>query len=336
MKQLLAITASTIVVASVASAQNFSYTASYSGPGPSNVLVDTFSNGSVVNNNAGQPVNFTSTSYDVNAPKAGQTNQTITAGDLQEGVQASSSAFTEEQALFTSRANAVVLGNTGDYIDFIMEFTDTANVIGPGNNADHNELTIGLFDSGGTAPLTANLATLTSETGGSQNWKGYYSAIFQANGNQNSGLFYRGIQNTGTGDQSLTITKTLINGGYFGSTYALINGSQSSSINMTNASQYTEDFRVTMSAPGVLTISNEVFSGIGTTGMCDYAFGGYTNASDFTFDGLAFSITDKGSFGPTQDISLIDITTNVPEPSTWLLIISGFGVVLAMVSRRRQ
>jgi hypothetical protein len=105
---------------------------------------------------------------------------------------------------------------------------------------------------------------------------------------------------------------------------------------MTNGVQYTEDSRITLASPGVLSVSNEVFTGLGTGGVLDYQFGGYTNATDMSFDGLAFLVGNKNTVVMTQDVSEIEITTNIPEPSTWMLIAASLPVLLAVVSRRRR
>ena len=92
-----------------------------------------------------------------------------------------------------------------------------------------------------------------------------------------------------------------------------------------------------MSGAGVLTVSNELFTGLGTGGALDYAFGGSTNATDMSFDGLAFGYANKASAVMTQDISLVQITTDVvPEPSTWMLLTTGLAVMFGLVSRRRR
>jgi hypothetical protein len=288
--------------------------------------------------NNGAP-SLNATSYDVDSAKAANLTQSIANNDLNLGMASSSSAFVEDQALFNTRANiaASTLVNVGDYIDFMMEFTDTLNLIGNGATASANQLNIGLFDSDdGTPPNPGNLSTM-SYSGATTGWQGYYSDLIQFNGSSNSKLFYRPIQNTGTGNTTLTVSSG-INGGY-GTPVGvqLVNGSLSSTLRMTNGAQYTEDFRITLNAPGTLMVSNELFAGIGVTGTVEYAFGGYTNAVDSSFDAMAFSIGDKQSVAMTQDISFIQITTDVvPEPSTWLLIASGFGVLLALVSRRRR
>jgi hypothetical protein len=345
-KQLI-VTAAVITAAAVWAV--FSQSASaqtYAGPGPVSVFTDDLENGSTINNNAGMPggtPTASSTSYDINADKGTGFTPALTSGDLNLPFPSSSSGFIEAQALFSN--SPVTLQNVGDYVDFILEFTDTANLGNPGGQG--NQLNIGLYDAGATngngstpiAPLPGNLATLTTASGGAQGWSGYYSQIVNANGGTASKLWYRPVQNTGTGSQTLTVNTGSVSGG-FGTpgpvAVQLVNGSKASTLLMNNGSLYTEDFRITMSAAGVLTVSNEVFAGLGTGGALDYAFGGYTNATDFSFDGLAFSYVNKQSLVMTQDISLVEISTNVPEPSTWMLLASGLALMVGLIARRRR
>ena len=345
----LTVTAAVITAAAVWAL--FSQSASaqtYAGPGPVSVFTDNLENGSTINNNAGMPggtPTASSTSYDINANKGTGFTDTVNPGDLDINMPSSSSSFAEAQALFSN--SPVTLGTVGDYVDFILEFTDSANIIGS-TGGQQNELTMGLYDAGAVngnggapvAPLPGNVATLTTASGGAQGWSGYYSQIVNANGGTSSKLWYRPIQNTGTGSQTLTINTGSIAGG-FGTpgplANQLVNGSKTATAILTNGVQYTEDFRITMTGVGVLTVSNELFTGLGTGGALDYAFGGYTNATDFAFDGLAFGFANKASVVMTQDVSLVEISTDVvPEPSTWMLLASGLALMVGLVARRRR
>jgi hypothetical protein len=110
-------------------------------------------------------------------------------------------------------------------------------------------------------------------------------------------------------------------------------------VNPVNGQQYTLDFRVTMTGANQLTVSNALYAGLGTTGSQLYGIGGVSNnVLDTAFNALAFGIADKdSSIGMTQDVSLVEITTDVvPEPSTWLLLVSGLGLLIGLVSRRRS
>jgi hypothetical protein len=342
----LTVTAAVITAAAVWALFSQSASAQYAGPGPVPVFTDNLQNGSTINNNTGMPGGTPTasyTSYDINANKGTGFTPALTSGDLNMNLPASSSAFIEAQAEFSS--SPVTLQQVGDYVDFIIEFTDTANIIGSQSGVA-NELTIGLYDAGAgyggtvTPPLPGNLATLSTSSGGAQGWSGYYSQILNANGGTSSKMWYRPVQNTGTGSQTLTINTGSIAGG-FGTpgplANQLVNGSKTATAVLTNGDQYTEDFRVTMSGADELTVSNELFAGTGTSGALEYAFGGTTNATDFSFDGLAFGFANKQSVIMTQDVSLVEISTDViPEPSTWMLLASGLALMAGLVARRRR
>jgi hypothetical protein len=322
--------------------------AQYPGPGPVPVFTDDLDNGSSVNNTnnngpGGTPT-ASYTSYDINANKGVGLSAGVTPGDLNMNLPASSSAFVEAQAMFSS--NAVTLANTGDYVDFILEFTDTANIMGSQSGVA-NELTIGLYDAAAgysgtiTPPLPGNLATLTTASGGAQGWSGYYSQMINANGSTSSKMWARSVQNTGTGSQTLTINTGSISGG-FGTpgplANQLVNGSKASTVVLTNGDTYTEDFRITMTGAGTLAVTNTLYAGLGTGGTLLYTFGGTTNGvTDTSFDGLAFGFANKQTIIMTQDVSLVEISTDVvPEPSSWMLLASGIAVMASLVARRRR
>jgi len=344
-RKLMLATAATIAAVSICAM--FSQPASaqsYAGPGPAPVFTDNFQTGNDTVNTATGPGGTPTasyTSYNMNYDKGTGFTDTISPGDLNMNFPSSSSMFGEAQAVFSS--SPVTLSAVGDYIDFILEFTDTANILGSSGGVA-NELNMGLYDDGGIEPLPGNVATMTAQTGGTQGWTGYYSQILNANGGTSSKLWYRPsqISNTGSGTETLAVNTGTISGG-FGNTgtpsyqaVQLINASKASTVIMTNGVQYTEDFRITLASPGVLSVSNEVFTGLGTGGVLDYQFGGYTNATDMSFDGLAFLVGNKNTVVMTQDVSEIEITTNIPEPSTWMLIAASLPVLLAVVSRRRR
>jgi hypothetical protein len=337
----------TVTVATIAAASVWSLSAlaQYPGPGPVPVFTDTLTNSTInqTSTPGGTPTD-SSTSYDINSDKgtsgSPQPIAAIAPGDLTIGMGATSSAFTEAQAVFTS--TPITLQNTGDYIDFILEFTDTGNLT---TTVSQNALGIGLYNSGGVAPLTNNMnagATLTGATGGTQGWSGYYSQIFGfgATGTTSSKIWNRSAQTVAEGDQTLLFETGSVTGGY-GSPGGsqLINGSKASSVNLTNGDQYTEDFRITLTGTGQLSVTNTLYAGTGTGGSLLYTFGGISNnVPSTTFDSLAFGFSVKSSsFTTTQDVSLVEISTDVvPEPSTWMLLASGIAMMVGFVARPRR
>jgi hypothetical protein len=240
--------------------------------------------------------------------------------------------------VFTS--TPLTLLNTGDYIDFILEFTDTYDVT---TGVSQNFLGIGLFNSGGVAPLTTNenSGATGSATGGTQGWTGYFGQLagFGATGANSSKTWNRSAQTAAEGDQTLLFESGSVTGGT-GSPKAtqLINGSAAGTLNLTNGAQYTEDFRITLTGAGQLTVTNTIYAGLGTGGAVLTAIGGVSNnVPSTTFDSLAFGVEGKSSLSFTQDVSLVEITTDiVPEPSSWMLLVSGLAVMVGLVARRRR
>jgi len=299
------------------------------------VFTDNFGNGSTLNQTStpGGTPTASSTSYDVNANKGGGVAASIAPGDLQLDFPASSSGFMEAAAIFTS--TPLTLQNAGDYIDFVLEFTDTANLTGSGAN----QLNMGLFDSHGVVPITTNMsagATIT-QSGGTQFWSGYTSLLADGIPATTSKMFNRPAQGTGVGSQTLLFNTGSFTGGY-GNPAANQVGALASHNNLTNGVQYTEDFRVGLNGSGSIVESNMLYLGTGTGGQLLYAYSGATNSfTDTTFDSLAFGYGNKSTLLMTQDVSFVQITTDiVPEPSTWMLLVSGFGLVLGLASRRRR
>jgi hypothetical protein len=333
----------TVATIAAASVWSLSALAQYPGPGPVAVFTDTFTNSTLneTSTPGGTPTD-SSTSYDMNADKptsgSPSVSASITGGDLNMTLGSSSSGFIEAQAVFTS--TPVTLQNTGDYIDFILEFTDTANLT---TTVSQNQLGIGLYNSGGVAPITTNMnggATFTT-SGGAQTWSGYYSQIEGKgnNGSTSSKIFYRAPQSAVEGSQTLLFETGSVTGGYGNPTASqLINGSQTDTLNLTNGDQYTEDFRITLTGTGQLSVTNTLYAGTGTGGTILTSLGGISNnVPNTSFDSLAFGFLEKSSMAMTQDVSMIEISTDVvPEPSSWMLIVSGFTMLVGLIARRRR
>jgi hypothetical protein len=307
----------------------------YPGPLPYEVFLDTFSNGSAIDNPSVTPTSD-STDYAMTSSKYPGVNATMSTGDLEMELPSSSSAYLEAAAVFTT--SPVVLQNTGDAIDFIMEFTDTANLT---PTTTQNQIGIGLFNSGGVYPITTNInggGTFTT-SGGVQSWVGYNSQIYghTSGGSTTSKMNSRPGQTATAGSQDLLFNDTA--SGTYDSPRGsnLVNGSSSSTLVLNNGSQYTEDFQIQITGAGTLLVTNTVFQGTGTGGTVLYTYGGTSNfTGSVSFDSLAFGFLEKSSLVETQDISEIEITTTIPEPSTWMLLAASLPVVLAVVSRRRR
>ena len=322
-----------ITVATIAAASAW---ALFSQPASAQVTVfsDDFSNGSTVNqpSTPGGTPPASYTSYDIASSKAA--TSTVSAADLDLYLPSTSSGHVQAQALFTT--SPVTLANPGDYVDLTVAFTDTANILISGKLS--SRLWIGLFNSGGVAPLT-NLQTdgLTNNyTGGTQLWQGYEAQL--APGGNTTKTYLRPQQNAAAGDQDL-----LGNNSSSGTTYgnpagAQLSGTTATSVILTNGQQLTEEFRVMLNATGGTTVSDILYDVSSSSVLLSVA--STTNGIPITaFDGLAVGWQYKGSSGDpasVMDVSSVTVTTDVPEPSTLVLLGTALGWVIDLVVRRRK
>jgi len=299
------------------------------------VFTDNFGNGSTINQTStpGGTPTASSTSYDFVSSKAATSS--ISPGDLNTDLPSSSSCFVEGQAIFTS--TPVVLSTTGDYIDYTIEFTDTLNL---GTVA--NQILMGLFNSGGVDPYTnlENFGATNILGGGVAGWTGYSASIFPGS-STTSKIVNRSAQSpTVVGSQDLVGNDVASDTENNPRPTTLINGTANSlSLVLTNGSQYTEEFRITLTGSGQLTVTNFLYAGTGTSGPVVFTMGGVSNNVPSTsFDGLAFGWVEKNSQISTQDVSQIQVTDfiQVPEPSTWMLLLGGVAMMFGVVGRRRR
>ena len=229
------------------------------------IFTDNFSSGSTVNGLSvpGGTTNASFTSYDIASTK-NATNLTA-AGHfvLALGV-GTISGGDEAQALFA--ATPVPLVYPDDYIECAVVFTDNGGSLlagGPGS-----ALWMGLFNSGGSAPVAGGLAAsgLTSAsgsgfaTGNCANWQGYVAQV-QSNGTAR--IITRPIQNgagTTSANQDL-VGNDAGNGFYNNPVGTVLVTIPTNNIVLASGSQYTLLLRITLSATGTLTISNSLYSG---------------------------------------------------------------------------
>jgi hypothetical protein len=271
------------------------------------------------------------------------------AGGLQFGLSSgTTSGFVEGQALFISpNSSAVTLATTGDYIDLTYTFTDTQNLLAGGTSS---AIYTGLYNSGGVAPIagtagtSGNTVTLNTTagssyaTGGTADWQGYISRITESGGTLAA---YTRPQETGAGTTSANqelIGNNFGSGAYANPAGSQVGSSMPSTVTLTAANQYTVDYRLTLNASGGVTISDNLYSGVGTGGTDLSSQSVDTGSSLLTgaFDGLAIGVRNSGSsLNPEMDINQITVTegNSVPEPNTLALL--GGGMVLLQVARRR-
>jgi hypothetical protein len=91
------------------------------------------------------------------------------------------------------------------------------------------------------------------------------------------------------------------------------------------------------SAPGVFFSPDQVSQAINIAGATPFT----TSSISFTATGagslqLGFRSLSADNVGPLLDNVRLDVTAAVPEPSTWALMLLGFGFVGAALRRRRQ
>ena len=286
------------------------------------VFYDTFGSSTLNQTNAfpGGTPTASSTSYTCASAKAAP-NFSIAPGHLHLYCPATSTANSEAQAMFTKFP--VSLASIGDYVELTYTFTDSTNLMnGVGGNG--SGLLVGLFNSGGTSPLGGTIlqngglgGASTAYIGGTSNWLGYNAQMFY---NQTAGsawgLFTRSVQAIAQNiDQELLYN------------YKTPSGATLSSItppasfpfpNLTVGSQYTTQYRITLSAVGTLTISNALYTGNDTTGALIFSNVAATvtggNLLTTNFDGLAIGFRAGGGTSLpawTNDINSITVVAGL-------------------------
>src|ERR1700677_1503646 len=305
---------------------------------------DDFADGSTINNVSSPTAD--STSYDFASSKTGV--ESISGSGLTFGLSsATTSGFVEAQALFTT--TPLTLGTTGDYVDLTYTFTDTTgNLIAGGPNS---AIFTGLYQSGGVAPYSISgggsghpvaLSTTAGSsfaTGGTALWQGYVGNILMSG---TPSIYTRPQQTGGT----TSANQDLIGNGFGGGTYVNNPGSTvgsatvlATSVALTAGDVYTVDYHLTLSSPGNITVSDDLFSGAGTGGTEIQSVTTTGTLTTSTFDGLAVGIRNSGtSLNPQMDINQITVTSDiqaVPEPGTFVLFGGGLSF-LSLAWRRRQ
>jgi len=274
--------------------------------------------------------NASSTSYDIAATKntvPGTNGTTIIPNDFHLALNGpTSSGFLEAQAMFATNGSPVGLNLPNDYIEVAIVFTNSLGTIFDSSTAP---LWIGLYYSGSALPLTTNLSQsgLTTAsgspyaTGNCAGWVGYAASI---NNNGTSRVYTRPSQASGSASSDQDLVGNNFGSGAFvavpGVTLATL--SPNASVPLANSGAYTLDLRLTLSAPGVMSISNFIYSGAGTGGTLLFSQGS-TNISGANFltsvfDGLAVGLASKATspgFDPVMDISSITVS-GISSPIT--------------------
>jgi hypothetical protein len=299
------------------------------------IFNDTFGSGSTLNAAPTAPT-ANSTSYEQGLGiVATGSSGSIASGDLSLKGGTTSSLVDEIAALFT--ATPLTLSGVGSEIDLQVVWVATTNILF--GTSTGSQIALGLYDSGGSAPQQG--ATIfdsaSSPTGGAKGWEGYAASTLQAG---TAKIYPRPIQNNATlaTNQELLFNNVSSSQSFHDPAAGNLTGaSKSSTNNLTAGATYTSELRITLTGATSLAVSNTLFSGAGTGGTVLWSQNGTTNnATDVTFDGLAFGYRYSGSSAATElDINSIAVTTNIPEPSTWMLVGSGLALMIGLVRRRR-
>lgn len=285
-----------------------------------NVFTDTF--GSSTLNGTSSPTT-NSTSYDIASTKnASSTYSFITSGSkLRLGLStATSSGFVEAQALFTT--NPVTLATVGDYIKLTYTFTNVSGTLLAG--ATNSLIVQGLFNSSGSAPVAGTLANagLNTTTGSTYatnncaNWMGYVAQISNTNGYA-SKMFTRPLQNgAGTTSANQDLLFNSVGSGAFNNPSGTQIGSlETVNFLLTAGATYTISYSIALTASGIFTITNNLYSGADTTGTLIFSQTNTTTVGTYltnSFDSLSIGVRNSGfSFNPTMDISQISVTSTL-------------------------
>ncbi|HWC60639.1 MAG TPA: PEP-CTERM sorting domain-containing protein [Verrucomicrobiae bacterium] len=300
------------------------------------VFSDTFGNGSTVQSTAITPT-ANSTTYQWFQQGGTPTTPTIASGDLHLFGRTTSSSIAEVQALFSP--TPLTLSSVGDSITATIVFTDTQNIFPAGSASTMN---IGLFNSGGSAPVTGvRLDASGSGTGGAVGWNGYVGRI-GGTGGVTSSIITRPPQGAGITNPNQS-QDALFNGASGSSTFnnptgsLIANSGGQFAAGLTGGSTYTLSYNITLSAAGTVTISDSLFDS-GNNVL--FSQTGSTSTSPITsFDAFAFGWRyNSTSAANSIDVSSFNVVDNIapiPEPSAFAL--GGLAALgLARHLRRRR
>lgn len=253
------------------------------------------------------------TSYTIGSSK-NATATSITSGNFKLVTSATSSGFTEGEAVFTKYP--VTLASVGDYVELDYTFTATTNILN-GTAGGSVGPYLGLYNSGQVAPYSGTVlwnggessSSTTAATGHCQNWVGFVGNFLNstANGAVNYGLLARPAQ-SGANNLSQALLYQFSGGSSLGSaappSYPYPN--------LTVGQQYTVQFLIALSAPGTLSLTNTMYQGAGFGGTVIMQATGTASGANFlttNFDGLSIGYRAGTSPGvmTTNDINSITV-----------------------------
>ena len=304
------------------------------------ILSDNFSTSTIPTGAYPTPT-ATSTGYAIAAAKAQSPAPSIATGHLQFGIAATTGGIEEAQALFTS--TPITLSNIGDYVQMTFTFTNTGILASTATTT--GQLSCGMYISGGNAPKTDLQAsglssTLTADaTGGAAGWQGYVSQVFQTGGSSPRVVTRPAQTGPDNTNQDLVTSGASSSQSYHNPAGTSL-GTTGTDQTLATGTQYTEDYKITLTAAGTYQITSALYQGADTSGtllssQSDNATG--ANFYSGGFDGMAFGWRSTASVATLMDVNSLTVQTNVaavPEPASLLLF--GLGAAaLATVYRRR-
>ena len=302
--------------------------------GATTIFTDTFTAGSTLNQASapGGTPTASFTSYDIASTKNG-TTCAINPNQLRLQLSGGTTAgYLELQAMFTS--TPVQLVNIGDSINLTFTFTNVANLLAGGSGS---VMDVGLYNSGGSAPVPGTLAnaglngSATNIVGYCTNWQGYVGQINYSG--SLSSIYTRPVQNGATPNDGV---QDLLFSGAGTGLYKFPSGTTlsnvTSAVTLTAGSTYTRSFTILLSGTNQVTVTDQLYAGnlvagIPLSSVVSTTTGGntYTNVAN-QYDGLAIGIANKGtSANPQMDISQITITTaSASENALYNVQLNGF------------
>jgi len=263
-------------------------------------------------------VTSTTTGWDVLSNKNSPA-PTEVGGVLTINMASTSSGFVEAQALV---APAPVQLLPGTYMEVTTTFAPTYVLT---NSSDN--LIFGLFNSGGSAPLSGLLSSglvnslTTYATGGAKGWIGYNANI------PLTGASPRALNRNAQTGANNTVQDVLVDSQSSSVGYTTPAGTSASSIGalsttLVNGSTYTLDYKLSLSADGLtLTSTVALYNGTGTTGtgantLIGTSTGKFTGAALLTksFDAFAIGWRADASQPSNIKISAFKVTTTGGAP----------------------
>jgi autotransporter-associated beta strand protein len=280
---------------------------------------DVFTNGSTLNSTSPANPTPTNTAYQILSTKAWSPAPAIAARDLSFGFASTSSGLIEVQALFATNPIALVL--PGDNMQLTIVFTNRSGILPA--SAGASQLDIGLFNSGNIAPFKpfpggTNVSTGLTVSDYAQKWLGYVGQIVTGA----SKMMTRPSQASAADGWNQELVLSGSNTGT-ARNQANVGATTTTAVTLTTGATYTEVLAIVMNDVNSLTITNTLYSGVGTGGTVVVSSGGIATNTTFVtggFNGLGFGYQTKvaGSANiiDVASVQVVGSVTPVTGPPT--------------------